>query len=322
MSGRGAGRALLSVSGPTLYPGCELEGEAVEGLSFVWLEITGRCQLECTHCYADSSPRGGHGAMAVRDWVRVMDEAAALGTRMVQFIGGEPTLHDGLPTLIRHALARDLRVEVYSNLVHVTDELWNVFGEPGVGLATSYYSDDAAQHAEITRRRGTHARTKANIVEALRRSVPLRVGLIDVSDGQRVAAAEAELRALGVTEIGRDRLRQVGRGVRDAGLDVAELCGDCARGKVAVSPAGDVWPCVFSRWMPVGNVRERGLGDIVASPEMRRAEVLLADASPQDRCNPRCCPSTMCDPQCSPSCSPSCRPAGNCRPSGNCAPAY
>jgi len=24
---------------------------------FVWLELTGRCQLECAHCYAESSPR-------------------------------------------------------------------------------------------------------------------------------------------------------------------------------------------------------------------------------------------------------------------------
>jgi MoaA/NifB/PqqE/SkfB family radical SAM enzyme len=26
-------------------------------LSFVWLEITGKCQLECAHCYADSGPQ-------------------------------------------------------------------------------------------------------------------------------------------------------------------------------------------------------------------------------------------------------------------------
>lgn len=27
-------------------------------LGFVWLELTGKCQLECTHCYADSGPSG------------------------------------------------------------------------------------------------------------------------------------------------------------------------------------------------------------------------------------------------------------------------
>jgi hypothetical protein len=64
---------------------------------------------------------------------------------------------------------------VFSNLVRVSSELWETFAHRGVRLATSYYSDDAAEHEAITRGRGSHARIKANITEALRRSIPLRV---------------------------------------------------------------------------------------------------------------------------------------------------
>ena len=60
-------------------------------LNFVWLEITGKCQLECLHCYAESGPGGTHGAMTAANWRRVIDECADLGVEMVQFIGGEPT---------------------------------------------------------------------------------------------------------------------------------------------------------------------------------------------------------------------------------------
>lgn len=67
--------------------------------SFLWLEITGRCQLECQHCYAESGPSGTHGAMSTVDWLRVLDQAAALGVQTVQFIGGEPTLRPDLPRL-------------------------------------------------------------------------------------------------------------------------------------------------------------------------------------------------------------------------------
>lgn len=297
-------------------------------LSFAWLEITGRCQLRCEHCYADSGPQGTDGQMTVADWIRVIGQAAALGASSVQFIGGEPTLHRSLPVLVGHARDHGLVVEVFSNLLHVPPQVWKILAQPGVRLATSYYTDGADEHDSVTRRRGSYARTKANIAEAVRRAIPLRVGLISVRDGQRLERAYAELRSLGVTEFGFDRLRQVGRGVRDRKPSVSELCGHCGNGKIAVAADGNVWPCVFARWLSVGNVLYEHLAEIVSSTAMRDAERQVAEAAKKDKeqqkpgCDPLCCPSTMCDPQCSPSCSPSCRPAGNCRPVGNCAPKY
>jgi MoaA/NifB/PqqE/SkfB family radical SAM enzyme len=189
----------------------------VEPTSFLWLEVTGRCQLACRQCYADSGPSGTHGLMTRADWVRVLDEAAVLG------------------------------VEVFTNLVHVTDEMWEVFARPRVSLATSYYSDDPAQHAAVTGR-PSYPRTKANITEAVRRGIPLRAGVIDLGNGQRAGAAQTELVELGVPEIGYDRVRQVGRGVRDRQASTEQLCGHCgdgsrrsprtARSGRACSPAG------------------------------------------------------------------------------------
>lgn len=199
-------------------------------LRFIWVEITGKCQLMCTHCYAESGPLGTHGTMSREDWMRVIDEAAALGTRMVQFIGGEPTLHPALPDLVEHVVGRGLEAEVFTNLVRVTPRMWDTFTRTGVRLATSYYSDGVDQHEAVTGRRGSYARTKANIAEALRRSIPLRVGLIEVSDGQRVEQARRELADLDVVDVGYDRLRHVGRGVRGGRPDVSQLCGGmCTR---------------------------------------------------------------------------------------------
>lgn len=300
--------------------------DRVSSVSFMWLEITGRCQLECRHCYADSGPSGGHGSMTVADWWHVIDEAAAVGASMVQFIGGEPTLHPDLPLLVDRALGAGLDVEVFSNLVRVTPRLWDTFSRAGVRLACSYYSDDPIEHLAVTGRTGSHARTRTNIVEAVRRSIPLRVGVIDLGDGQRAEQAVAELEALGVADVGYDRLRQVGRGGRDQQPTVEELCGHCASGVLAVSPYGDVWPCVFSRWMPpVGNVRTTPLADILVGDAVRTVRGRLAKqfARREAPCVPR-----MCDPQCGPSCGPACNPScwptrtGPCRPKGGCVPNY
>jgi MoaA/NifB/PqqE/SkfB family radical SAM enzyme len=233
--------------------------------------------------------------MTTDDWRRVIDQAAEMGVRTVQFIGGEPTLHPALPELVRHAMSRALAVEIFTNLVHVIPALWGVFSQPGVSLATSYYSDDPGQHAAITGR-PSHARTRANIIEAVRRGIPLRVGVIDLGDGQRAREAMDELVALGVEKVGYDRLRQVGRGVRDTGPGAAQLCGRCADGVAAVSPDGTVWPCVFSRWMSIGDVRRQPLREIMS--RMSDARVTLTEqgmkVAPPDAapCGPKCSPTS------------------------------
>lgn len=280
--------------------------DIVDDLHFVWLEITGKCSLLCKHCYANSGPRGTHGTTGSADWCQVIEETAQLGGRMVQFIGGEPTLHSALPDLVRHSRDQGLEVEVFSNLVYVAPDLWEVFAQPGVRLATSYYSDTPREHEVITRRRGSYTRTKGNIVEAVRRSIPLRVGLIDVMASQRVEQARAELTSLGVTNIGIDRLRHVGRGGRDQRPDISQLCGRCARGKVAVSVNGDVWPCVFARWMPVGNVHESTLAEILTGPKMEEVcTELMCGLSEWGE--EKCGPESKCDPaksDCQPHCPP------------------
>lgn len=300
-------------------------------IDFAWLEITGKCQLLCGHCYPASGPDGTHGRMRQEDWHSVIDQLAESGVSMVQFIGGEPTLHPSLHALTDHALDRGLRVEVFSNLVHVPAAVWEVLERPGVSLATSYYSDDPAEHAAITLR-PTYARTRANIAEAVRRKIPIRAGVVDVREGQRSAAAQRELIGLGVQTIGTDRLRQVGRGVRDGQPDTSQLCGRCASGVIAISPDGAVWPCVFSRWLPIGNVLETELTDILDGPEAHRIRSGLqlefaarrATRSGDDDEGE----GGLCDPQCGPSCGPACNPscwptgAGPCSPNGGCQPNY
>lgn len=239
--------------------------------SFLWLELTAKCGLTCVHCYAESGPAGTHGTMTVADWRSVIDQAAALGVSMIQFIGGEPTLHPDFPSLLRYSIDVGLAVEIYTNFTHVKDSWWEMFACQNVSVATSYYSDMPAEHERITNRQGSHAKTRANIAEAIQRGVALRAGVIGVQEGQRVDQARAELEALGVKRITIDYLRRVGRGAHAQEPDPSQLCGNCGRGVAAISPTGDVWPCVFARWMSAGNVRTTPLAEILTGPSMASA---------------------------------------------------
>jgi MoaA/NifB/PqqE/SkfB family radical SAM enzyme len=182
-------------------------------------------------------------------------------------------------------------------------------------LATSYYSDVPAEHDAITRRRGSHSRTLTNIKEAVTRNIALRVGIVETSNSKRTEHARAELEAVGVTSIGIDRTRRVGRAAVGSKPDASQLCGKCGNGCLAISPEGTVWPCVFSRWLPVGNVRKAPLADIVTGAPLAAAMTELGETFLSRRpCVPK-----MCDPQCGPSCSPTCNPQ-KCTPI--CRPQY
>jgi MoaA/NifB/PqqE/SkfB family radical SAM enzyme len=209
--------------------------------------------------------------MTEADWRSVIDQAAALGISMIQFIGGEPTMHPDFPGLLRYTIDAGMAVEVYTNLTHVKNSWWEMFACENVSVATSYYSDMSAEHERITNRRGSHAKTRANIAEAIRRGVVLRAGIIGVDDGQRIEQARAELEALGVRRITVDYLRQVGRGAPAREPGTSELCGNCGRGVAAISPDGDVWPCVFARSIRAGNVHTTPLAEILTGPAMSSA---------------------------------------------------
>jgi MoaA/NifB/PqqE/SkfB family radical SAM enzyme len=204
--------------------------------------------------------------MTTRDWEQVIDQAAALGVETVQFIGGEPTLDPRLPRLIRHALGASVKVYVYSNLVHVTPELWELFSRPGVSLGTSWYSADPAKHAEITGSRASYARTRANIAQATGRRIPVRAVIVDITRNQDTGRAAAELRGLGVTDIRIRPAQGIGRAAPgDARQDLTQLCGHCGIGRAAVLPTGQLTPCVMGRWLACGNVRDTPLAQLLSS---------------------------------------------------------
>ncbi|MBK6015804.1 radical SAM protein [Streptomyces sp. MBT53] len=291
--------------------------------TFLELEITQKCQLTCPSlCYAKAGPTKGHGTMTGDDWKTVISDAAALGVEKVQFIGGEATQHPDFAELLRYALAVGLGVQVYSNLYRVPLTLWELFEHPRVSLATSYYSDVPADHERVTGRKGSHAATRANIIEALRRGIHVQVGIVAVHEGQRVDQARADLETLGVTAINTDRVRGVGNAAKVVIPSVSELCGNCTRGRAAVMPDGQVTPCVLGRFLPAGNVRVEGLAAVFAGDRWAQVAAMIPPRTRRG-CTPdedSCMPSPGANPlgACTPADSNDCDPSNT----EACDPAY
>jgi MoaA/NifB/PqqE/SkfB family radical SAM enzyme len=282
----------------------ETEPAAFEVPTFLELEITGSCQISCIHCYADSGPHGDHGTMTADDWERVIGQAATLGVRTVQFIGGEPLIAPHFPRLMRRALNAGLKVNVFSNLVRVTPTVWDLLASPGVSLSTSWYTADPEIHARITGSKTAWTRTRANIAGAVRRGILVRIAIIDgIMAGQDPEAAEALLRAIGVTEIRVRPVQGTGRAAAEGRQnDLSELCGHCGIGRAAILPDGQFTPCVIGRWMHTGNVMETPIREILAGQAWRDA---LASVPRMANDCPPASDGNDCPPASDPACGPS-----------------
>jgi PqqA peptide cyclase len=76
-------------------------------------ELTHRCPLRCVYCSNPVALVPRAAELTLRDWTRVIHEAAALGVLQLHFSGGEPLLFEGLTELVAEAHDAGL----YTNLI-------------------------------------------------------------------------------------------------------------------------------------------------------------------------------------------------------------
>lgn len=283
-------------------------------LSFLWLELTNKCNLECVHCYANSSPHEPLiGSITTEKWRNVLDDAYSLGCRAVQFIGGEPTLHPDFQELVLHAHNNGFQyIEVYTNATRLTPDICKLLSERNVRVAASVYGPVGEIHDTVTTRNGSFDRTIAGLTNALQSGIDVRVGVISMQENETaIAETQSLLQKLGIESIRIDRSRNVGRArsCKAKEKDMRQLCGACWQGKLAINSNGDVSPCVFSHEWNIGHVSE-GLRSLLQKSELQnfRTEChnLSAEQQSQDTTDcPPCFPS-RCDPDiCNPdNCSP------------------
>ncbi|HVJ54088.1 MAG TPA: pyrroloquinoline quinone biosynthesis protein PqqE [Aliidongia sp.] len=76
-------------------------------------ELTHRCPLQCPYCSNPLELERAGNELDTETWLRVFDEAAALGVLQVHFSGGEPTARKDLPALAERVASHGM----YSNLI-------------------------------------------------------------------------------------------------------------------------------------------------------------------------------------------------------------
>jgi MoaA/NifB/PqqE/SkfB family radical SAM enzyme len=267
-----AAAAIASWHNLRWLPLTALDALRLDGFDTLFVEVTGVCNERCQHCYAESGPTV-ESALDRATCESIIDDAAQLGFRRIQFTGGDPLLCSFLPELLARAQAFEVR-EIYTNGLALTDELLDKLAPHKPSFAFSYYSHDPQIHDAITRTPGSHRRTRAAIGRVVARGLPVRAAMVVFNDNvDGVDATVADLKSLGVGFVSTGASKTAGRGSAFAWQPSAANAGSAghraadarSNGKLCVTYEGNVVPCIFNRGRVLGSVSaSHRLRDVVA----------------------------------------------------------
>jgi len=99
---------------------------ALSRLRTLWFNTGTLCNITCSHCYIESSPRNDRLAYLTRAEMRAyLDEIArdGLGTEEIGFTGGEPFMNPDMLGMLEDCLARDFSTLVLTNAMRPMQRL-------------------------------------------------------------------------------------------------------------------------------------------------------------------------------------------------------
>ncbi len=124
------------------------------------IAVTYTCNIKCRFCYAGCTPKKDETQLDTEGFKKVLDiiryEAEVPS---VSFTGGEPTIYEDLPELIRYASKQNnMRVNLITNGTLITPEMAKEFALAGLTSAqVSIESGLSSEHDAITGVPGSHA---------------------------------------------------------------------------------------------------------------------------------------------------------------------
>lgn len=154
------------------------------------MAVTERCNVRCQHCFLQGAKV--RQELTTAQWLGVFDHLKESGVLFAMITGGEPTLRQDLPELVRGLAARRFSLLVKTNGIFLEAEDIDALVASGLrNVDLSYHSNDPAFFDAFVDVPGAHAR----VVENARRFVDagVRVHLSMVATALNVAELPAML---------------------------------------------------------------------------------------------------------------------------------
>jgi radical SAM protein with 4Fe4S-binding SPASM domain len=268
-----------------------------------WLEVTNSCNLSCSHCYSESSPRVDRSdELELESWKVIVAKLADQGIDLITLIGGEPLVRQKLiGEIIPYIKVSypEIQVNVFSNLtiLPTDDELISILKEYKVRIGTSLYGLESTSHDSMTNRIGSWNKTISNIEKLTKSDIGVFAGFYRSSSCNLEEREIADfIEGLGVTEYEILSPSQVGRG-SDTEWKVINLenrlpkrkyfnysspyknmqVHNCFADRLSINQAGEVLPCIMARNVSYGNILTSSLKEILESSNYEKYSSLTKD---------------------------------------------
>ena len=142
-------------------------------------ELTHRCPLSCPYCSNPLELERIAAELDTTTWLRVLDEAAAIGVLQVHFTGGEPLIRRDLPELVAHAAQRGLYTNVITSGVTLDDRAMAALMRAGVDhIQLSFQDVDPAENDRLGDSPGAFGKKQAAAARIRAAGLPLTLNFV------------------------------------------------------------------------------------------------------------------------------------------------
>jgi molybdenum cofactor biosynthesis enzyme MoaA len=173
------------------------------------IDLTYRCNNNCLHCWiAEPDTEAGRcSELSTREWLELIEQARAMGTREWGISGGEPLLRDDFPEIFSHLARKAMQCTLNTNGTLITPGI-AIMLKDKCTVMVSLYGADAAVNDRVTRNPGSFESALAGIaylkeagVRFLVQIVPMRENIHQWEEMKALAQRLSPVWRLGASSL-------------------------------------------------------------------------------------------------------------------------
>jgi radical SAM protein with 4Fe4S-binding SPASM domain len=268
------------------------------------IEFNSECNFKCIYCYsADTNNSCSHDELTLEEQRSVILQGKEMGVRKIIILGGEPMLYPHILDMIRFIRELGLEVELFTNGANITLLTARILYELGVVVVLKMNSFDPKIQDLMSGVKGAYSQIQDAFRNLKDAGYPkgCHMGISTVISGHNIEELVSMWQWLrdqsinpffemitpqgsaarnSLLEVDTDRIMDFFARIAEIdrekyGLDWTPqpplVSGQCLRHQFSclVNSRGYVQPCVGVT-IPVGNVREKALKDIISDSEIIR----------------------------------------------------